>query len=35
MEKDEKEYLTLGEVTEILKINKTTLRYYNREGLIE
>ncbi|MCF2625115.1 MerR family transcriptional regulator [Fusobacterium perfoetens] len=35
MEKDEKEYLTLGEVAEILKINKTTLRYYNREGLIE
>lgn len=34
MKKDEKEYLTLGEVAEILGINKTTLRYYNREGLI-
>lgn len=35
MKKDEKEYLTLGEVAEILGINKTTLRHYNREGLIE
>lgn len=35
MKKDEKEYLTLGEVVEILGINKTTLRHYNREGLIE
>lgn len=34
MKKDEKEYLTLGEVAEILGINKTTLRHYNREGLI-
>lgn len=35
MKKDAKEYLTLGEVAEILGINKTTLRHYNREGLIE
>lgn len=35
MKKNEKEYLTLGEVAEILEINKTTLRHYNREGLIE
>lgn len=31
---DKKKYLTLGEVAERLGINKTTLRHYNREGLI-
>ena len=33
--KGSKEYLTLGEMAEALGINKTTLRHYNREGLIE
>lgn len=32
--KNKDEYLTLGEVAEKLGINKTTLRHYNREGLI-
>lgn len=34
MEKDKRKYLTVSEVAKILGVNVTTIRYYNRAGLI-
>ena len=34
MEKDKRKYLTVSEVAKILGVNVTTIRYYNRVGLI-